>query len=98
MNTRYAHIRLVLVACLVVGLTIATAIAQPNTGASGGDILAGAVSPWRNAHFVLYAYGAVWGGLALYVWRLASLARRLGRDIDRLEATLDAKPKSDEQS
>jgi CcmD family protein len=55
-------------------------VAQP-----GGDIVAGQISPWRNAHFVILAYGAVWVGLALYVLRLAMLARSLRRELSALE-------------
>lgn len=54
--------------------------AQPS-----GDIIAGQISPWRNAHFVIIAYGAVWAGLALYVLRLAMLARSLSRELSALQ-------------
>jgi len=77
---------------VAVGCAVGTAIAQPAAPGDTGAILAGAASPWRNAHFVLYAYGAVWVGLALYLWRLASLARRLSREIDRLETSAEAVP------
>lgn len=67
---------------------VAAAVAAQSQGATvaAGAVIAGQVSPWRNAQFVLYAYGAVWVGLALYLWRLAGLARRLSREVSRLEA------------
>lgn len=52
---------------------------------TSGDLIAGQPSPWNNAHFVLWAYGAVWGAVALYVWRIAALAKTLRRDITALE-------------
>lgn len=65
---------------LAVGLTASIALGQP-----GGDMIAGQMSPWRSAHFVLWAYGLVWAGLALYVWRMASLTHRLEKQVNDLE-------------
>ncbi len=67
-------------ALAIVMLTAAVAGAQ-----TSGDIIAGQPSPWSNAHFVLWAYGAVWGAVAIYVWRIAALAKTLKRDIAALE-------------
>jgi hypothetical protein len=52
---------------------------------TSGEMIAGQPSPWNNAHFVLWAYGAVWGAVALYVWRIAAIAKTLRRDITALE-------------
>ncbi len=49
-----------------------------------GAVIAGKLSPWRHAHFVLYAYGAIWGGLVLYLVRLSRLMRGLDDEVRRL--------------
>jgi|GEM_PF-1188414 len=93
MVTRYDTLRsfAFVLALLVVGCVAATALAQP------GDTIAQQTSPWRNAHFVLYAYGAVWVGLVLYVWRLASLARRLDREVRKLERAVEKPSRKDDE-
>lgn len=74
-----------LLAIIVLGALVATAVAQGTQSPAGGDIIAGTTSPWRNARFVLYAYAVVWVGVALYLWRLTNIARRLSREVDRIE-------------
>ncbi|HPU86101.1 MAG TPA: CcmD family protein [Candidatus Latescibacteria bacterium] len=51
-----------------------------------GDTLVGDVSPWKNAHFVVAAYGAVWLGAVLYILHLLRRIGALERDIARLRA------------
>ena len=84
-----------LVAVAVLAVCSTVALAQQAGASAAGDFIAGQTSPWRSAHFVLYAYGAVWVGLALYVWRLAGLARRLGRELEHLEGAMKARSERD---
>jgi CcmD family protein len=66
-------------ATIAVVLHVDTAWAQ-----AAGDVVAGQPSPWRHAHFVIIAYGVVWGGIAIYVLRLGTLARRMSSELTAL--------------
>ena len=52
--------------------------------ADAGAVIAGQSSPWQNAHFVLIAYGAIWGILVLYIIRLRNMIQTLKKDLDTL--------------
>ena len=69
---------------LLVGVAFAQAGPAP-----AGDVIAGDVSPWKSAHFVLYAYGAILVGIVAYVWRLAGMASRLRREAGELSEILE---------
>jgi len=80
---------------VLVSILFLAAAAAAQTGvdttAWHGAVIAGQPSPWRNAHFVLLAYGAIVVGIILYLWRLASFAGRLKRDVQTLERMIEAR-------
>jgi hypothetical protein len=80
---RPAAIAAVLILVLVLAGMAAAQVAP------GGDIIAGQPSPWKSAHYVIAAYGAILAGLVLYLWRLSGLARRIDSDLREAERTLD---------
>ena len=75
---------IVCVSALVLVLGCAAEILAQPAAPPVGDVVAGSVSPWSNAHFVLYAYAAILIGVVAYVWRLARLAARIQREVQEL--------------
>ncbi len=80
---RHSHARLRPEA---VFLLLCVSVAFASGQAWAGDALMGDVTPWKNAHFVAAAYGAVWFGTVLYILHLLRRIASLERDISRLQA------------
>ena len=80
---RHFHARLRLVAAF---LLLSFCVVFASGQAWAGEALVGDVTPWRNAHFVVAAYGAVWLGTVLYILHLLRRIAALERDIARLQA------------
>ena len=80
-----SHTRL-FVAILAILLAVGAASAQ-STGS--GDLIAGQASPWRNAHFVILAYGAIWGILVLYLLRLRGMVKALAEEVKSIRKTIE---------
>jgi hypothetical protein len=70
-------------------LTILIALVPASVAIAGGGDIAGAVSPWQGARFVLWTYGAVWGVLVLYLLRLLHQFSKLKNEVSSLSSRLD---------
>ena len=82
MRKRTRYILLIVSGLLVAGVAYAQSVGS-------GDLVAGQISPWRNARFVILAYGVIWGILVLYLLRLRGMVKALVEDVKSIKRKIE---------